>query len=265
MSGPTERGILIADPWGNLAERTPARIALGRAGASLPTSEVLRFGLAHARARDAVHAALDVSRAVQDIAALGFDVVTAHSAAPDRATYLVRPDLGRRLDPPSQAALQAAAAGPVDLVFAVGDGLSATAVHAHAAALLGAMQPHLLHRRWSVGPVVVARQARVALGDEIGQALQARMVVMLIGERPGLSAPDSLGAYLTFDPRVGRSDAERNCISNIRPAGLPPEVAADKLAWLIGEALRRQRTGVTLKDESGLALSGGPTPSLPAP
>lgn len=256
MSDPDKRGAVVADPWRNLATRTPARLALGRAGASLPTAEVLRFGLAHAQARDAVNAALDVGRLRAQIDALGFDVQNVHSAAPDRPTYLRRPDLGRRLPADGLAALQATAGDPVDLAFIVGDGLSATAVHAHAAVLLGQMQPHLLRHRWSVAPVVVAEQARVALGDEIGHALQAKLVAVLIGERPGLSAPDSLGVYLTFEPRPGRTDAERNCISNIRPAGLPPEAAAAKLAWLIEEALRRRVTGVTLKDESDLVLAG---------
>lgn len=258
---PDRRGAVVADPWRNLTSRTPARLALGRAGASLPTDEVLRFGLAHAQARDAVHAALDPGRLASDIEALGFDVLSVQSAAPDRATYLRRPDLGRRLLPDGLAVLQAAASGPVDLAFVAGDGLSATAVHAHAASLLGQMQPHLLRHRWSVAPIVIARQARVALGDEIGHALQAKLVAVLIGERPGLSAPDSLGVYLTFEPRPGRSDAERNCISNIRTAGIPPEAAAAKLAWLIAEALRRRVTGVALKDESDLVLAGtSPTP-----
>ena len=169
--------------------------------------------------------------------------------------------LFRSLTADGMAVLQAAAGDPVDLAFVVGDGLSATAVHAHAAALLGQMQPHLLRQRWSVAPVVIAEQARGALGDEIGHALKAKAVAVLIGERPGLSAPDSPGVFLTFAPQPGRTDAERNCISNIRPAGIPPEAAAAKLAWLIAEALRRHVTGVTLKDESDLALAGGtPTP-----
>lgn len=246
MSAPT-------DPWRRLAALTPARIGLGRVGAGLPTREVLAFALAHARARDAVHTPLDAKRVAAQIAALGLDTLTADSAAPDRVAYLRRPDLGRTLSLASRATL--AAGEPVDLTLVIADGLSSAAVQAHAAATVAAFLPHARRAGWRLGPVVLARQARVAIGDEIGEALGARAVAVLVGERPGLSAPDSLGIYLTHGPRQGRTDAERNCISNIHGRGLSAEAAAVKLAWLVTEALRRALTGVGLKDESDLALT----------
>ncbi len=242
------------DPWARLGELTPARIALGRAGNGLPTRALLAFSLAHARARDAVHAELNVEMVEADIQDSGvFETRVAWSAAPDRITYLSRPDLGRTLSPESRLLLSTGQEQGYDLAFVVADGLSAEAIHAHAAGLLAAMTPWIERGGWRVAPVVIATQARVALGDEIGGILGARAVAVLIGERPGLSSPDSLGVYLTFDPRVGRSDAERNCISNIRAEGLGYDEAAFKLAWLIGEALRLRLTGVGLKDESDVA------------
>ena len=238
-----------ADPWGMLRTLTPARVAIGRSGTSLPTREVLGFGHAHALARDAVHRDLDGTGMTSVIAQLGFDTVDVASAAPDRATYLRRPDLGRRLLPESRAALEALAQG-AHLAVVVADGLSATAVHANAPALLAALRPGIAAAGWHLAPIALATQARVALGDDIGEALGATMVLMLIGERPGLSSPDSLGAYLTFAPKTGRRDNERNCVSNIRAAGLGPERAAGSLLWLMTEAMRRGGTGVALKDES---------------
>ena len=236
------------DPWAALRALTPARIALGRAGQSLPTRAHLDFQLAHARARDAVHEALDIGRLGDALASSGLETLQVRSAAPDRVTYLQRPDLGRRLDPASRAALAAAAAtDSADAVFVVADGLSARAAQSHAAPLLAALAPRLHEAGWRLGPVVVALQARVALGDEIGALLGARLVLVLLGERPGLSAPDSLGAYLTWDPRPGRTDAERNCVSNIRPEGLVPALAADRLYHLMLEAARRRLSGVALK------------------
>ncbi|WP_293905144.1 ethanolamine ammonia-lyase subunit EutC [Phenylobacterium sp.] len=252
------------DPWSRLARLTPARIALGRTGASLPTREVLAFALAHAQARDAVTTPFDSARTAHDIEALGFRTLEATSQAVDRATYLRRPDLGRRLSETSRQRLAQAAKAPCDLAVVVADGLSSTAVHAHAAALLGALQPVIDAANWRVGPIVVASQARVALGDEVGEILQARLVILLVGERPGLSSPDSLGAYITFAPRVGRTDAERNCVSNIRGAGLSYAAAAFKIGWLAREALRLELTGVALKDESDVETLGAPTaPPLP--
>jgi len=251
------------DPWAKLARFTPARIALGRAGASLPTREVLQFALAHARARDAVHAGLDASGIARGLAELGLETIEVASDATDRALYLRRPDYGRRLSQVSRALLEARGGEPVDLALVVGDGLSAAAVHAHAVALVAAILPHVKSLKLSLGPLVIAHGARVALGDEIGALLRTRLVAVLIGERPGLSSPDSLGVYLTFDPKPGRSDAERNCLSNIRAEGLGYELAAFKLAWLAREALRRSLTGVALKDESDLALAGQVPQELP--
>jgi len=244
----------IAAAWARLAALTPARIALGRTGIGLPTREVLSFAMAHARARDAVHAALDTHILGREFEALGLAVVRVASAASSRALYLRRPDLGRRLDAASAAAVDALAPGGADLAILVGDGLSATAVQRHAVAVVAALRQRLGPQGRSLAPVVVATGARVALGDDVGGRLRARAVLVLIGERPGLSAPDSLGAYLTFEPRIGRNDAERNCVSNIRPGGLAPAAAAARLAWLIDAALTRGLTGVHLKDDSEGAL-----------
>lgn len=308
------------DPlWQLLARLTPARIGLGRAGAGLPTREVLKFGLAHAQARDAVHVPMDADAVSAAIEALGFSTLRVASRAGDRATYLQRPDYGRALneesarrlaeaaqtgqqssrhsssnphthpevpqrsvgleralqrtaqslEPSFEAAdaapqdegaggrtIRKSASEPIDLALVVADGLSARAVHEGAESLLAALKPHIDRNGWNLAPVVVATQARVALGDAIGAALNARMVAVLIGERPGLSSPDSLGIYLTYDPRPGRSDAERNCISNVRPTGLSHEAAAGRLAWLIDQALVRRLSGVALKDESDVAAIG---------
>jgi ethanolamine ammonia-lyase small subunit len=240
-----------ARPTVDLRSFTPARVALGRSGASLPTRPLLDFTLAHARARDAVHAAFDASHLVAGARALGLAVTEVRSRASDRGDYLRRPDLGRQLDARSAALLAHHATAPGRLAIVIGDGLSAAAVDAHALALLQSLLPLLAEGdAVAIGHVVVASGARVALGDEIGAIIGARMVLMLIGERPGLSAPDSLGAYLTFAPKPGLSDAERNCVSNIHKAGLSYDDAAHKIAWLIREGLARQVTGVALKDES---------------
>lgn len=243
------------DSWAALRHQTAARIALGRAGSALPTSALMAFELDHARARDAVHRALDVAAleaSLGDVlgAVPGVSTVRVHSEAGDRAVYLLRPDLGRRLDEESRARLAASGPAACDVLFVVADGLSATGIQRHAAALLGATLPQLTGL--SVGPLVIAEQARVALGDEVGAAFAARVVVVIIGERPGLTSPDSLGLYLTFAPTIGRHDAERNCISNVRPEGLPPALAATRLTWLIRASLRLSISGVALKDDSAL-------------
>jgi ethanolamine ammonia-lyase small subunit len=241
-----------ARPTLDLRSFTPARVALGRSGASLPTKPLLDFTLDHARARDAVHAAFDGPGLVAGISALGLGVSEVRSRAADRGDYLRRPDLGRQLDAGSAETLAHGATKPCQLALVIGDGLSAAAVHAHAVALVKSLLPLLAADNGvAIGHVVVASGARVALGDEIGAILGARMVVMLIGERPGLSAPDSLGAYLTFAPKPGLTDAERNCVSNIHQAGLSYDEAAFKIAWLVREGLAREVTGVALKDESG--------------
>ena len=253
---------IVADAWSALRRFTPARIALGRSGASVPTAEVLRFGVAHALARDAVHLAFDAAAVRDELAALGFETIEVESAAGDRATYLRRPDLGRRLSERSRGLLDALPRCVEALVCVVGDGLSAKAVHRHAVPLLREVRPLLEAEAVAIGPIVLAHQARVALGDEVGARLHAQAVAVLIGERPGLSSPDSLGVYLTWQPRAGRSDAERNCISNIRPEGLPYAAAARKLAWLLGAARRLGTTGVRLKDESEATPALAPAPAL---
>jgi ethanolamine ammonia-lyase small subunit len=247
---------LDKDPWKALRRFTQARIALGRAGNSLPTMPLLAFNLAHAQARDAVHHPLDVTALHEALQAQGFDTLDAHSAAPDREHFLRRPDLGRRLSDESRAALAQWPARSSELLFVIGDGLSAFAASKQAVPLLQALHPKLAD--WTVGPVVVARQARVALGDEIGALLGAKIVVMLIGERPGLSSPDSLGIYITYAPKAGCSDAERNCISNVRPEGLDYPQAAHKLHYLLTQARKLELSGVGLKDDSDELLSSAP-------
>ncbi|OYQ30171.1 hypothetical protein CHU93_06905 [Sandarakinorhabdus cyanobacteriorum] len=238
------RGCLVADLPAHLAALTQARIGLPRAGHALNTAATLAFDLAHARARDAVNAVFDTGPLHA-----AFDTIEVRSAAPDRATYLQRPDLGRQL--PSAEAERLLPRG-ADTAIVVGDGLSATAVALHAVPLIRALQPRL-GGVWA--PIVAAHQARVALGDAIGAALGVDIVVVLIGERPGLSAPDSLGAYITWQPRPGRHDSERNCVSNIRPPhGLDHETAAARIAWLVHQARARRLTGVALKDESASDL-----------
>lgn len=251
------------DPWAPLRELTAARIALGSAGAGLPTARHLEFQADHARARDAVHAALNADALAADLVAAGLEAVHLHSAAPDRAVYLQRPDLGRRLDDASRARLEGMAMDGCDAVFVVADGLSARAVQRHAAPVLADVAARLRAAGWRMAPVVIVHQGRVAIGDQIGALLGARLAAVLIGERPGLSAPDSLGVYLTHDPRPGRVDAERNCISNVRPEGLPYAAAAHKLAWLMTEARRRALTGIALRDESPALPPSSESPLLP--
>lgn len=239
--------------WQALRAFTNARIALGRAGNSLPTAPLLAFNLSHAQARDAVHHPLDADALHEQLRALGFTTLDVHSAAPDREHYLRRPDLGRRLSDESRAELiKAASSDAPEVAFVIADGLSAFAASKQSIPLLQAISARLTD--WKTGPVVVARQSRVALGDEIGELLRTRLVVMLIGERPGLSSPDSLGIYLTYAPRVGCSDAQRNCISNVRPEGLNYDAAAHKLHYLLTHARRLGLTGVGLKDDSETLL-----------
>ncbi len=254
---------VVSNPWSVLRRFTPARIGLGRAGISLPTAVQLDFQLAHAQARDAVQRPLDVQALCTDIEALGLATVPLHSAATTRAIYLQRPDLGRQLGTASRQQLDALRAQrhaqgvrSHDLAFAVVDGLSALAVQRHTAPLLtevlallnGCVSDEMT--RWTIAPVAVVEQGRVAVGDDIGALLDSQIVVVLIGERPGLSSPDSLGLYLTWAPQPGRNDAERNCISNVRPEGLGYRDAAARLVYLLEQARSRQLTGVGLKDES---------------
>lgn len=192
---------------------------------------------------------LDVEALRRDLENSGLPSVAVRSAAPDRATYLQRPDLGRRLEPGSRERLSGEAGDGFDAAVIVGDGLSARAASRHALPLLAALVPLLHDAGWRLAPIVVAERARVALSDEIGSLLDARLALILLGERPGLTAPCSLGAYLTWDPRPGRTDADRNCVSNIRPEGLPRETAAERLSFLMLEARRRRLSGVGLKED----------------
>ncbi|CAN5562328.1 ethanolamine ammonia-lyase subunit EutC [soil metagenome] len=250
----TDMALVQADPWQRLRAHTSARIALGRVGASMPTDEVLRFGLAHAQARDAVHHPMASDDLRTRLSAAGFNALdTVRSQAPDRHAYLLRPDLGRRLDDACREALasssDATGGHENELVIVIADGLSSVAVERHSVALLEAFRD-VYEVDWAHVPVVIVEQGRVAVGDDIAEALKARIVVVLIGERPGLSSPDSLGIYFTWQPRVGKMDSERNCISNVRPEGLVYEAAAAKLAHMLRQASRLQLTGVALKDDS---------------
>jgi ethanolamine ammonia-lyase small subunit len=237
----------VSDPWVALRATTRARIGLGRTGDALSLKDVLAFQLAHARARDAVHTPLDTEAITQALAPR--PTATVRSRAADRETYLRRPDLGRQLDPACSRSLT----GPCDTVFVIADGLSPVAVQRHAVNLLDACLARL--PGWNLAPIVIATQARVALGDAIGACLQATICAVLIGERPGLSVADSLGVYLTYQPRIGRLDSERNCISNIHADGLSYDAAADMLAWLMTEARARKLTGIGLKDDRPAARS----------
>ena len=259
-----EQGLVVDNPWAALRRFTAARIALGRTGVSQPTAPQLAFQLAHAQARDAVHQALDMAPLLAGLAKLcGQPALSLHSAAASRDIYLQRPDLGRRLDDASRETLQqqARADDGFDLAVVVADGLSALAIEQNVLPFLACLAARLAPESWTLAPPAVVLQGRVAVGDEVGQLLGARAVLVLVGERPGLSSPDSMGLYLTWAPRVGLTDASRNCISNVRPAGLGYEAAAFKLHYLLSEARRRQLSGVALKDEtagSDSALSASP-------
>jgi ethanolamine ammonia-lyase small subunit len=242
--------------WAALRGLTAARIGLQRTGASLSTVPLLDFQLAHARARDAVHTPLDEARLIAELARLECPVVAIASAAEDRQSFLMRPDLGRRLGPAAEAALTPHATGH-DVVFVITGGLSARAVQMHAAPVLAGVLPALRAQSWRIAPLVVARQGRVAVGDAVANALNANCVVVLLGERPGLSAPDSMGAYLTWQPGPDTSDADRNCISNIRPEGLGTADAAFKIAHLLRAMRTRRLSGVRLKDDSDPLLLDG--------
>jgi len=241
------------NPLLELRRLTPARIALGRTGTSLPTRAQLDFQFAHAQARDAVHLPFDHQALSTQLAARDRQSLLLHSAATNRDSYLQRPDLGRKLsDQSAQTLREYATANPggVDLVIVVADGLSALAVHRHTLPFLTRLEEQIAAEGWSVAPVMLVEQGRVAVADEIGELLGAKMTVILIGERPGLSSPDSLGLYFTYNPKVGLTDAYRNCISNVRLEGLSYGMAAHRLLYLMREACRRQLSGVNLKDEA---------------
>ena len=254
----------VPDRFAGLRAYTAARIGLGRSGPGIATADHLAFRAAHALARDAVHATLDLDAVEAGLAPLGLTVLRVESRAPDQASYLTRPDLGRRLAEPSVALLRARAP-ETEIAVLVAGGLSARATASHAASLLGLLVPALRRSGRGVGSICIAPRGRVALGDEVGALLGARLVVVLIGERPGLSSPDSLGAYVTLAPVVGRTDADRNCVSNIRPEGMALPEAARRIGWLIDQALVRGISGVTLKDESDRVLVAGPAEARALP
>jgi ethanolamine ammonia-lyase small subunit len=250
MSGDPPHGrdlSTVADRLARLKQFTPARIGLGRAGTAQPTAASLKFLLDHARARDAVHAALDFEAIAEALRAQGWAPIHVRSAAGDRTEYLRRPDLGRRLSPAARSIVEKSRRGS-DVVVIAADGLSSSAVATNLSPTLHCLRPLLERRRLTIGPIVLVEQGRVAIGDEIGELMDAKVALLLIGERPGLSAADSLGAYITWRPRVGAMDSGRNCISNIRAAGLPPEQAATQIADLIGRALMHSATGVRLNE-----------------
>lgn len=240
-----------SDPWKDLQQHTNARIALGRSGGSMTTATWLQFKLAHAQARDAVHCEFHAQTLAKQLQAQQEKTLSLSSMVSNRAQYLQRPDLGRQLDKASCAVLKAESA-TCDIAFIVTDGLSATAVHAHAVAVLNLLLPKLRQQNWTIAPIAITHYGRVAIQDEIGQLLDAKLAVILIGERPGLSSPDSLGAYLVYHPEVCKNDADRNCISNIRPTGLNYEKAADTLNYLITRSLQLRLSGIELKDDRNL-------------
>lgn len=248
---------VTTDPWQQLRRLTRARIALGRAGDSLPTAHWLEFRQAHAAARDAVHQRFDAERFIEDLGEI--ETLLVESRAPDRTTYLQRPDLGRQLtDASRERVSEIAMRGDApDLVMIVSDGLSALAAHRQGPALASALWDRFTGEGWRLAPIVVVRLGRVAVEDEIGELLNARLSLILIGERPGLGSPDSLGAYLVHAPRLGRTDAERNCVSNIRPEGLSLAAATDALHYLLTQARRRAISGIELKDDRPMALGAG--------
>jgi ethanolamine ammonia-lyase small subunit len=252
------------DPWHNLRRYTPARIAIGRAGASLPTKELLDFQLAHALARDAVHQPFDPQQLERNLAPLNHPILHLQSATGDRQTYLLRPDRGRRLAEPSAQLLASSRnSKEFDVSITLSDGLSSLAAHRQVPPLLAELVPLLKQSRFTLAPLTIVPFARVALQDEIGATLNAKLSLILLGERPGLGSPDSLGAYLVFNPAPGRTDADRNCVSNIRPEGLPPPAAAQTLHYLITQSLRRQLSGVGLKDDRDPRLIAPPPRSDP--
>jgi ethanolamine ammonia-lyase small subunit len=237
-------------PWISLREFTPARIALGRAGGSLPTQALLEFRLAHARARDALLRSLDEEKLAAELEEVtGGKIIRASSAARNFDEYLLRPDLGRKLSDESRRQLESENRSPVDLAIIVTEGLSTLGVETHARNVFKYLLPHVQSEGWRLAPTVLVRRGRVAIEDQIGEILRAKLALIMVGERPGLIAPDSMSAYLVYDPNPGKTDADRNCISNISSVGLTENEAATKIHWLLREAIRRKISGVALKDE----------------
>lgn len=239
------------EPLNPLKEFTAARIAIGRSGVSIPTKQSLQFNLAHAHARDAVYSELDIDGLTDNLKQFNLPILHLHSKADNRAEYLQRPDLGRKLKKSSANQLKEYA-GEYDVIIIIADGLSATAVNEHTKGVLQILIPKLSVAKLKLAPVCLVEQGRVAVGDKVAHLLNAKLSVMLIGERPGLSAADSVGAYLTYNPQPGLTDESRNCISNIRPRGLPAKLAAGKIFYLVQEAFRLKLSGVGLKDNQGL-------------
>lgn len=259
MSTPNQPSSIIPDAWTALRRFTGARIALGRCGHSLPTQELLNFQLAHAQARDAVHASMDVQAFAAAIGQItGEEAVCVETLARSRREYIMRPDLGRQLTQNSRSLLEGMR-GTHDICLLVVDGLSATAIERNIVPFLQTLVPELRSHGFSLAPVCIVQQGRVAIGDEVGSALGSRLSVVCIGERPGLSSPDSMGIYLTYAPRPGTTDERRNCISNVRPEGLSASTAAARLLYLVRQALRLQISGVQLKDDRPAGAPVSPT------
>ena len=239
----------IPDTWESLKAFTNARIALGRAGVATPMKEVLSFRMCHAHARDAVYSILNVDKLVGSLQQFQIPIIIANSQANNRSVYLQRPDLGRRLNDASANNLKGESSQSADIAIIIADGLSATAINEHAVYVVKKLIPFLKKSVLTIAPIVIAQQARVAIADEIGSLLNAKLSVILIGERPGLSSPDSMGAYITYQPSPGKTDESRNCVSNIRPGGLSYELAAEKIAKLINASLQLKLSGIALKDD----------------
>lgn len=246
QQNPTE-----SDAWELLKAFTSARIALGKTGVSLPLKETLNFKMAHAHARDAVYSTLDELHLYESLKQFNLSIFSLKSKANTRHEYLQRPDWGRSLNTVSQEQLKDIDT-PSDIAIILADGLSATAINSHAVPLLQILIPSLQQIGFSIAPLSIVQQGRVAIADEIGFLLKARFTIILIGERPGLSSPDSMGAYLTYNPLIGLTDESRNCISNIRTEGLSYAIAAEKILYLIKESFKLQYSGVALKDNAGL-------------
>jgi len=245
----THKSFSVDDPWSPLKQFTEARIALGRTGSGLPTKKLLELSMAHAHARDAVYAELDFDKLHEQLEPFKLVILDLKSTATNRALYLQRPDMGRRLHPTSAELLPPFGNYPADIAIIVADGLSASGINLHVFPLVNELIPLLQSQGLPIGPICLAEQARVAIADDIGFGLKAKLSIILIGERPGLSAADSIGAYITFMPRPGLTDDARNCVSNIRPGGLSFKLAAGKISYLVQQALRKQLSGVGLKDD----------------
>ena len=250
-----DKNIVTTDSWSALQRYTPARIALGRTGVSLPVKALLGFKMAHAHARDAVFSLLEKERLANEFKALQLPSVFLQSRAADRQVYLQRPDLGRRLDEASAQTLSAFAHDDYNVCISIADGLSAEAINQHAVPVVKRLMEHWRSQPLRIAPLCIIEGGRVAIGDETASLLKAKLSLILIGERPGLTSPYSMGAYLTYAPQIGFTDERRNCVSNIRPEGLPYEEAAEKIVYLIKEALRLQLSGVALKDNERKGLS----------